>query len=253
MVALITGGAGGIGRALALRLCKQGKKVVIVDLDDAGLVSAAALSSHILPFRCDVTDWIEIERLVHKVESEIGPIDRLYHAAGIMPGRSLLSTPVEEILRVMAVNYGGMVHITKAVLPIFLRRNRGDVIVFGSVVGSVPITNLGAYCASKAAVNCYTEVLTNEHRESGLRFLLVCPSTVDTGLLTQALQRGPKALVNAVQHGRMTSPDRIADAVETALKNGRTVIYPGQEAKAGWMLRRLSPRLMWSLFNRMNR
>jgi NAD(P)-dependent dehydrogenase (short-subunit alcohol dehydrogenase family) len=253
-VAIVTGGGSGMGRIAAVRLADQGAAVAAVDVDEPGLKETKRLGGNrIFPYTCDVTDVDAVNEVVGRIESTHGSIDRLVHAAGIMPAGRILDTPVERLLAPMKINYFGTVHVTKAVLPGMVSRNRGDVVLFGSITGYSASTNFSAYCASKSAVNTYCEILIHEHRHTGLRIVLAAPSAVKTPLLDQAVEGGPKALVDAVTSGRAADPDDILDRIEKGLERGTTVLVPGLEARATWMLRRLSPGLMWRLVHLMNK
>jgi NAD(P)-dependent dehydrogenase (short-subunit alcohol dehydrogenase family) len=253
-VAMVTGGGSGMGRIAAVRLANQGAVVAVVDVDETGMKETQRLGGDgIVPYQCDVTDADAVSDAVGKIESNHGPIDRLVHAAGIMPAGRILDTPVERLLAPMKINYFGTVHVTKAVLPGMIARDRGDVVLFGSITGYSSSTNFSAYCASKSAVNTYCEILIHEHRHTNLRMILAAPSAVKTPLLDQAVEGGPKALVDAVTAGRAADPDVILDRIEKGLERGTTVLVPGLEARATWMLRRLSPALMWRLVHLMNK
>jgi NAD(P)-dependent dehydrogenase (short-subunit alcohol dehydrogenase family) len=253
-VAMVTGGGSGLGRIAAVRLANQGAAVAVVDVDETGMKETQRLGGdRIVPYRCDVTDTDSVSEAVQKIEATHGPIDRLVHAAGIMPAGRILDTPVERLLAPMKINYFGTVNVTKAVLPGMVSRNRGDVVLFGSITGYSSSTNFAAYCASKSAVNTYGEILIHEHRHTSLRMILAAPSAVKTPLLDQAVEGGPKALVNAVASGRAADPDVILDRIEKGLERGTTVLVPGLEARATWMLRRLSPALLWRLVHLMNK
>jgi NAD(P)-dependent dehydrogenase (short-subunit alcohol dehydrogenase family) len=252
-VALVTGGGSGMGRLAALRLAGNGATVAIADVDDAGMKESQRLAGdRIAVYPCDVTDAQAVQTVVEAVETKHGPIDRLVHAAGIMPAGRILDTPTEKLLAPARINYFGTVHVTKAVLPAMISRNRGDVVLFGSITGYAMSTNFGAYCASKAAVNTFAEVLIHESRHTKLRMVLACPSAVKTPLLDQAIEGGPKSLVDAVASGRAADPDDILDRIEKALERGTTVLVPG-EARPTWLMRRLSPSLMWRLVHFMNK
>src|SRR5262245_28452057 len=106
-VALITGGASGLGKEMTSGLAKQGAKVAILDRDEKRLTHTAALSASIIPFAGDVTNLAQVREIVERVEHEVGPIDRLAHCAAIMPGGILHETSPEQIHQVMAVNYCG--------------------------------------------------------------------------------------------------------------------------------------------------
>jgi NAD(P)-dependent dehydrogenase (short-subunit alcohol dehydrogenase family) len=252
-VAMVTGGGSGMGRIAAVRLADRGAAVAAVDVDELGLKETKRLGGdRIFPYTCDVTDVHAVNEVVGRIESTHGSIDRLVHAAGIMPAGRILDTTVERLLAPMKINYFGTVHVTKAVLPGMVSRNRGDVVLFGSITGYSASTNFSAYCASKSAVNTYAEILIHEHRHTGLRIILAAPSAVKTPLLNQAVEGGPKALVDAVTSGRAADPNDILDRIEKSLERGKTVLVPG-EARATWMLRRLSPALMWRLVHLMNK
>ena len=125
-VALITGGASGMGRVMALRLASGGAHVAILDMNREGLEATASLATGIRAFPCDVSDARAVAAVVSEVETEIGPIDRLASAAGIMPALSITDMPVERFSQVMRINYEGMVNVVKAGLPPMLSRGHGD-------------------------------------------------------------------------------------------------------------------------------
>ena len=251
-VAVVTGGASGMGKVASLRLAHQGARVAIVDLNDRALQETAAESDNITPFKCDVSDLDSVKQLIADIEASVGPIDRLMHCAAIMPGQSLKEMPAENITRMMAINFGGTVNMVKTVMPLMEQRGSGDIIMFGSMAGDVLTHNLGAYCATKSATNTFAEVLVKENLNSPVRFLLVCPPMVNTPLVKQAIDHGPGSLHSALDSGRMASPESIIDAVETAIEKGRWVVRPGE---AGFMVlwRRLFPGLLWKVMEKANK
>ncbi len=251
-VAVVTGGASGMGRVAALRLALQGAKVAIVDLNDRALQEAAAESDNITPFKCDVSNLQQVQQLVSDIETMVGPVDRLIHCAAIMPGQSLQDMPAEKITQMMAINYGGTVNMVKTMMPLMQQRGSGDIIMFGSMAGDVLTHHLGAYCATKSATNTFAEILVKENLNSPLRFLLVCPPMVNTPLVKQAIDHGPGSIQTAKSSGRMASPESIIDAVEAAIEKGKWVVRPGE---AGFMMlwRRLFPGLLWKLMEKANK
>lgn len=250
-VALVTGGASGMGRVTALRLARQGARVAILDVNDKALAETAVESENISPFRCDVSDPEQVRRVVTAVEQTLGPVDRLVHCAAIMPGQPLRDMSAETIVKVMAVNYGGTVNLTKTLMPLMEARGRGDIILYGSMAGDVLTHNLGAYCATKSATNTFAEVLVRENRNSPIRFLLVCPPLVDTPLVNQALDTGPESLKKAKSSRRMASPEMVTDAVEAALEKRQWVVRPG-EAAFMVRMRRFFPGLLWWIMEKAN-
>jgi NADP-dependent 3-hydroxy acid dehydrogenase YdfG len=174
-VALVTGAASGMGRIEARRLEKIGAQVAALDLNEAGLEETAEGWAGIHPYCCDVADAAAVKEVVAGVENDLGSIDRVTHAAAIMPTSRLVDADPEWIKRLMRVNYEGTVNVTMATLPAMLRRGSGDLIIYGSLAGHVLAPHLGAYSASKAAVNAFAEILIRENAGSGVRILLVCP------------------------------------------------------------------------------
>jgi len=252
-VALITGGASVMGQLDALRLARQGAKVAILDLNEKGLADTAAQSDNIKAYKCDVTNLEQVQQVIAQVEQELGPIDRLVHCAAIMPGQSIKDMPAELINKVMAINYFGTVNLTKVLMPLMEARGRGDLILYGSMAGSVLTHNLGAYCATKAAINAFVEILVRENKHSPLRILLVCPPMVNTPLVSQATAHGPESLKDSAKTGKnMAQPQEIIDAVEAALERGDWVVRPNP---AGFMMlwRRLFPGSLWWIMEKANK
>lgn len=251
-VALVTGGASGIGKVAALRLAHQGAKVAIVDVNDKALTNTAEESVNIAPFKCDVSDLAQVHNVIADIESLLGPIDRLTHCAAIMPGQSLKDMSATTINKIMTINYGGTVNVVKSLMPLMEQRGGGDIIIFGSMVGDVLTHGLGAYCATKSATNAFAEVLVHENKNSTIRYLLVCPPAVNTPLIGQALAQGPDSLRSLKKAGRMAKPELIIDAAENAIEKGKWIVRPGS---AGLMVlwRRLLPGLLWRYLERVNR
>jgi NAD(P)-dependent dehydrogenase (short-subunit alcohol dehydrogenase family) len=244
-VALVTGGASGMGRISALRLARQGARVAIFDMNEAALEETASQSPNITPFRCNVADHDEVRARVADVISQLGPIDRLTHAAGIMPSHAVMDTTLVAARRLIDVNYFGTLHMIQAVVPAMVERNAGDVILFGSVSGMALTPKLGAYAASKAAVNVIGETLANELGDTALRICVVIPPAVNTPLLEQSLSTdAAKAMREARASGRLNDPEKIVDQIEKGIEKGRKAIYPG-EAKLLEVWHTLAPRLWW--------
>lgn len=244
-VALVTGGASGMGRIVALRLAKRGARVAAFDLNEQGLRETASQAAGIEPFGCDISDASEVHARVGQVAADMGPIDLLVHAAALMPSHRLVDETRESMERLFRINYFGTTYMVGAVLPAMLERRSGRIIAFGSIAGTALVPKMGAYCATKAAVNAYIEVLQNEIRESGVRAHLVCPPAVNTPLIDQTLDTdSPGSIRQAKQSGRLADPEKIIDAIEKGVKKDRDIIYPG-EARLLYLWRALLPGLWW--------
>ncbi|MFQ5418202.1 MAG: SDR family NAD(P)-dependent oxidoreductase [Myxococcota bacterium] len=245
-VAFITGGGSGMGRIAARQLAAAGAQVAAVDVDGEGLRVTAEGQPGIRTWTLDVTDAAAVEAVLKEVETEQGPIDRVYNAAAIMPTGKLLDQDLEVIQRIMAINYGGVVNVTRLALPGMLERGRGDFIQFASMAGWLPVLLLGAYNASKFAVVAFSEVLYHENRGRGVRFACVCPPPVATPLLDQAKGAWPKIFDEAPP----IQPEQVLAEIEKTLESDSFWVFPGRGTKLAWRVRRWLPALMWRRLHR---
>jgi NAD(P)-dependent dehydrogenase (short-subunit alcohol dehydrogenase family) len=246
-VALITGGGSGMGRLAARNLAAEGKLVAALDVNIDGLKETADGQDGILTIPSDVTDSASVESAVKRCEQDLGPIDRVYNAAAIMPTGLLLDQDLSIIQKIMDINYGGVVNVAKFALPGMIERGRGDFINFASMAGWAPIMYLGAYNASKFAVVAFAEVLYHENRGKGVRFACVCPPPVATPLLKQAEDNvWPKTFDTAPP----IDPQQVLDAIEVTLEKDKLWVFPGRGTKSSWRLRRWFPGLTWKIVHK---
>lgn len=244
-VVFVTGGGSGMGRLAAQRMADAGAKVAAVDVNEAGLAETAEGREGVHTWRLDVTDNQAVLAAVKEVEDRLGPIDRVYNAAAIMPTGLLMEQDTETITRIMDVDYNGVVHVAKAILPGMLVRARGDLINFASIAGWGPSLHFGAYNAAKFAVVAFSEVLYHENRGRGVRIIAVCPPPVATPLLDQANSK-PRML----EMGKPIPPGRVLDAIERDLAKGKPFCFPTAQTKLAQVMRRFAPGLVWSLVHR---
>jgi NAD(P)-dependent dehydrogenase (short-subunit alcohol dehydrogenase family) len=246
-VALVTGGASGMGQIIARRLAGQGAQVAIFDVNEQGLGDTAAEAENITGFHCDISSLEDVEAKVAAVASSLGSIDLLVHCAALMPSHQLIDHSHEGMEKLFRINYFGTTYMVRAVLPAMLQRGSGRIIAFGSIAGIALVPKMGAYCATKAAVNAYMEVLQNEIRDSGVRVHLVCPPAVNTPLVDQTLTTdSPGSIKEAKEKGRLADPEKIIDAIEKGVRKDRDIIYPG-EARLLYLWRALLPKLWWKV------
>lgn len=242
-VVLITGGGSGMGREAARRFAAEGATVALFDVNAAGMAETAGTSANIHSWTVDMTDFAAVCAAVQQVEAQLGPVERLYNCAAIMPFGKLVEQSNAIIHKQMAINYGGLVNITQAVLPGMLQRRRGDFVSFASMAGIIPMLLTGAYTATKFAVLAFTETLYHENRDSGVRFACVCPPAVATPLLQQGRDTAwPKMLEQA---GEPIAPKVVIDAIEDCLAKGKFLVLPTRDAKIGAFMRRMFPGLIW--------
>ena len=244
-IALVTGAASGMGRICALRLARRGARVAAFDLDEEGLQATAREHENIQVFRCDIADRADVEARVADVVNSLGPVDHLVHAAALMPAHALADHSVDKVEFLFQVNFFGTVYMIKSLLPSMLERDSGTMVLFGSIAGVAHVPKMGAYCATKSAVNAYVECLQNEIRSSGVKVHLVCPPAVNTPLIDQTVcTDAPGSIVEARHSGRLADPEKIIDAVDKGVARGKDIIYPGE----AWFLmlwKTLFPGLWW--------
>lgn len=225
-VAVVTGGASGIGLATCARLCDDGFAVAALDLEPDGAADVAALT-----VRCDVTDESDVASAMVAVTERFGGIDVLVNNAGITGSRDATvchETPVAEWDRVHAVNVRGPFLCSRAVLPAMVARGSGHVITIASVAGLVAFPGRCAYTASKGAAVMLTRSIAVDYAAAGIRANAVCPGMVYTPMTSWRLdQPDLRAEVESrIPMGRVASPGEIADAV-ALLASGRLTYLTG--------------------------
>lgn len=244
-VALVTGAASGMGRIYAKRLAQRGATVAAMDLNESGLAETAAASERIHCFPCDIANLEAIQGQLAAIESSLGPIDELVHAAALMPAHALVDHSIEKVEFLFQVNFFGTVYMIKTLLPGMLARGSGRMVLFGSIAGVAIVPKMGAYCATKSAVNSYVECLQNEIRGRGVDIHLICPPAVNTPLIDQTIATDTPGSINeAHRSGRLADPEKIIDAIDRGISKGKDIIYPGE---AWWLMlwKTLLPGLWW--------
>jgi NAD(P)-dependent dehydrogenase (short-subunit alcohol dehydrogenase family) len=236
-VALVTGGASGIGRATTSRLAADGLRVAVLDLDPTAAEDAE------LALKADVTDAAAVMAAVGEVLGALGRLDVLVNNAGITGSAAATvchETPIEEWDRVQAVNVRGPFLCTRAVLPAMLRQGSGHVITIASVAGLVAFPGRCAYTTSKGAAVQFTKSLAVDYAREGIRANAVCPGMVETPMTQWRLDRPElRAQVEAnIPLGRVALPEEIADAV-SLLASDRMRYMTGHAlvVDGGWIAR----------------
>ncbi len=221
-VVVITGAARGIGLSCARAMAESGAAVALTDVDEqSGSESAAEIrrASHSCEFfRMDVTDWQSVQEQIAAVCARFGRIDVLVNNAGFHNGKGLSSISVDEWDRLLSLNLRSVFLCCKAALP-HLRETRGQIVNMASCAGLVGQPHAIAYSASKAGIIGFTKSLALELAHQGIRVNCVCPSNVDTPLMTNWIDSQPHPaaartfMENAQPLGRMASSDEIAKVV----------------------------------------
>lgn len=214
-VAVVTGGARGIGRAIAAELLARGLRVVVADLEGAE-PTAHELGPHAVGRRLDVTDPDAVGRLVEEVEAGLGPLAVWVNNAGVMPTGPLLEQGGEVADLVIDVDYRAVVHATRAVLPVMLARGRGVIAQVASATGPKPMAGLAVYSGAKAGVVAFAEAVRRELRGTGVDVVTVLPYLAATPL---------GAGIRPQRGFRAVTAQEVAVETVRAIERGRAEVY----------------------------
>jgi 2-hydroxycyclohexanecarboxyl-CoA dehydrogenase len=216
-VALVTGAASGIGRAIALRLAAEGARVAATDLSEEAVRAVAGASSGVvLPLRLDVTDEATIRDAVAACERALGPLDVLVNNAGWDQVEPFVDSTPATWDKLIAINLKGPLSCTRAVLDGMIARGHGRIVSIASDAGRVGSSGEAVYSAAKAGVIGFAKTLAREVAKHGITVNAVCPGPTDTPLLAGIAAGNPKlvqALARAVPLGRLGRPEEVAAAV----------------------------------------
>jgi len=247
-VVVITGAGSGMGRSYALEFARRGARLALCDIDATALEGTAALLDPQVAVLADVHDVADQGAglaFADRVAAELGPASVVVNNAGIEGcGRPTWASEPAHHDRVMAVNYSGVVHTTRAFLPQLLAGGSGAIVNVSSVFGLIGVPNHADYCASKFAVRGFTEALAVELLHTPISVHLIHPGGVATNIARREETRAfaGKYLVSP--------PDEVACTVIDAIGGARTRIVVGHGSRKIWFASRLLPlpvlaRVLW--------
>ena len=244
-VALVTGGATGIGQAIAWRLARAGCDIAVADINGAGAEAAAKelreSGRRAVAIRCDVGDREAVLRMADESNRALGEIDLLVNNAGIARLGPLPSFPEQDWRELFRVNVDGVFFCCQAVLPGMMARHRGAIVNIASWNGKLAAPNFGAYSATKFAVIGLTQALAREVAGFGIRVNAVCPGIVAGTPMRKEVERQGQAFglppsaerAKTVPLGRLATPEDVANAVaflssdEAAYMTGQAINVTG--------------------------
>jgi 3-oxoacyl-[acyl-carrier protein] reductase len=229
-VALVTGGASGIGAAVVRRLLEEGARVASFDLRTASYDGALVLTG-------DVSRSEDVDAAVAETKRELGPVDVLVCSAGV-PGASLATVDVsdEEWRRVMGVNADGVFYCNRAVIPAMVERGSGRIVNVASIAGKEGNPMAGAYSASKAAVIALTKAVGKDLARTGVIVNCVAPAVIETPILDGITEEHIGYMVERIPMGRMGAPEEVAALIcwlasdECSFSTGATFDVSGGRA-----------------------
>jgi NAD(P)-dependent dehydrogenase (short-subunit alcohol dehydrogenase family) len=237
-IAVITGGASGIGKGTALAMARLGMDVVIADVNDQRLeetcAELAAHGSRVLTVHCDVSKEADIQRLAQVAGMEMGHVDILMNNAGVVLRGALEQISMADWEWSFGINVLGVVHGIRAFLPQMIARGSGYIINTASIAGLVALTGEGApYIASKFAVVGLSEALALYARPKGIGVSVLCPGGVETNLHETERVVGltpestvAEAALAGVFHSVLMTPEQIGEIVVDAVRQNRFFILP---------------------------
>jgi len=219
-VAIITGAAQGIGRAIAMRLAEESAKVAIADINDAVATKTAeeirATGGQALAVTLDVTSLEQAVAAVQRVERELGPIDILVNNAGWDKVEPFVENTPETWDRVIAINFRGPLNCCKAVIPGMQARGHGKIVTISSDAGRVGSMGEAVYAGCKAGLIGFSKTLARELARNNINVNVVCPGPTDTALLKSAMADRPRVLesmAKGIPMRRLGQPQDLAGAV----------------------------------------
>lgn len=246
--AVITGGAGGLGRALTTALVEKGWNVAVLDLPGAALDAVAAPS--VRAYGCDVTDAVAVAETCARIASDHPSIDLVVYNAGVTQIGLFAETPLSAHRRVFEINYFGAVHVAAGFLEA-LRGSGGTHLAISSVAGFAPLHRRAAYSASKHALEGFFRTLREEEREHGVRVAIAMPSFVATNIGQPQRREGGIARPGSAPDGvDYMEPGEAARVILAGVARGRDTIPVGRIARLAWLLNRLAPKLYARLMMR---
>ena len=243
----ITGGASGLGRALAERYARDGWRVAIADVHEArgaeALAALAALGAEALFVSCDVTREADLESAARSLEDRWAGVDVVVNNAGVALAGGIAETSLSDWQWIVDVNLLGVVRGCRVFTPLFRRQGSGHFVNVSSMAGLVHPPMLPAYAATKAGVVALSESLRIELAPDGIRVSAVCPAFFRSHLL-ESLRASDPALVEQsrrlLERVRTTAPET-AERIRRGVSRGDFLILTHADGRLAWRLKRLLP------------
>ena len=210
-VAIVTGAASGLGKAMALRLSKEGAQVIAVGRSSNMENVSAEGNADIFPFQCDVSDQVQVAALHLECKRRYGRLDILCNNAGVVsPKKRIHETSIDDWDRVMAINVRGMFLVLRHSLQLMLESGGGSVVMMGSVASHRGVPGTSPYNCSKGAILSLTRTAALEYAQDNIRVNIICPGIARTRLLDAVGPDVMERMVADIPQGRLCDPEEVA-------------------------------------------
>jgi len=250
---LVSGVSSGIGRAIALRLAREGADLFLVDIDEAGMAETAAEARRagveVITRRCDMAQPRDVSAAVVEVLSRWNGVDILVNNAGITYYGRTERMAAEHWEKLLRINLLSHVQFTRELLPSLLERPEAHVLNVCSVLGLIGMPKVTAYCTSKFGMVGFSESLRNEFGRQGLGVTALCPGFVRTNLFTNAPLEAKAEEHKLPPKMICTTPERVANAAVKAIYRNRRLVVMEPLARLMYAVKRFAPWLMDAVFH----
>lgn len=245
-IALVTGGASGIGRAFCLELARRGGRVMIADVDVDGanhtahLVNTERLAARVV--RCDVSDAAQFEAAFDECERAFGAVDLLVNNAGVGAGGRVGECALDDWAWVVGVNMWGAINGCHLAVPRMKRRRCGTIINVASAAGVASAPEMAAYNVTKAAVIALSETLFVELAGTGVGVTVLCPTFVQTYIIERGRMPEKRRELGRklMQRAKITTQSVVRAALDGA-DRGALYVFPQADGRWAWRAKRASP------------
>ena len=227
-IALVTGGAGGMGQAIVLRLVKDGFRVAAMDINEAGLAEVVSKGGDaVKAWPCDQTDEAAVKETITAIEADMGPIDALVNTIGWAGTTRFHEEDSAYWRKVIAINFEAVLYATHPVLLGMIERKRGKIVHIASDAGRVGTSGEAVYAAMKGGIIAFTKSLARENARYNINVNTVAPGPTETPLLKEEMEENPDLIarmVKLIPFRRVGQPDDQAGAVSFLLSDDANYI-----------------------------
>ncbi|HEX2910343.1 MAG TPA: SDR family NAD(P)-dependent oxidoreductase [Chloroflexia bacterium] len=243
-VAIVTGGASGIGQAVTQELLKRGAKVVVADIN---IENVLPVTGKLHVRRVDVTQADQVQDLVNQTVEEFGRLDYIFNNAGFAIAGELRDMTSELWDKILAVNLKGVINGVLAAYPVMIKQGSGHIVNTASLAGLVSSPVLGAYTTTKFAVVGFSQSLRAEAALYGVKVSVLCPGFIKTNIYSNSIYVGTNEGANDnftnLLPVKLMEVERAAELILEGVEKNRAIITMPAYSKVLWGLQRLSPSL----------